>query len=222
MDPVFLGIAKELRANGVKVEVVPGWKSRERPGTFVPKGKMNHHTASPSSSGPRPALGIVTNGRSDLPGPLANFLAPRNGGIVIVAAGRCNHGGIGGPFRFVGKDAANATCLSVEIENNGVGEKYPPEQMRDVEILNAVLLKRLDRGHWYSIGHKEYTSRKIDPSFDMEAFRKRVRRTIQNLGRKTFIVTATKTREIVGRAKARAWATRMRSRGFEVTIEEQE
>lgn len=218
MLDVFVGLAKELRQEGVKVEVVPGWKNRGRVGTFGPRGMMNHHTASSAGGGDHPALGIVTHGRSDLPGPLANFIAARSGKIIFVAAGRCNHGGTGGPFRFIGRDAANASCLSVEIENNGVGEPYPADQREAVEILNAVVLKRLQRGRWHSVGHKEYTDRKIDPSFDMPNFRDRLKNIKKRLGKKLWNLTATKT--ITGGKKARAAAKRLRTRGWKVSLDE--
>ena len=216
MHPLFEGLAKELRAVGLEVEVVPGWKTRGRAGTFDPLGVMNHHTASAAGSGDHPALGIVTHGRSDLPGPLANFILTRSGRVIIVAAGRCNHAGTGGPFRFIGRDAGNARCVAIEAENDGLGEPWSPRQMDAYVLLNAVLLERLERNESYTVAHKEYTSRKIDPNFDMKPFRNRVRRTMARLGEKRWQLSAVKV--IAGRKNARLRARALRKNGWNVVI----
>ena len=165
----------ELRKAGVEVRLVAGWQTRSVGGGITGKGFLNHHTASPAGSGPAPALGIVTHGRADLTGPLANFLLGRNAVLYVVAAGRCNHAGEGGPLNGIPRDSGNAYFYACEIENNGLGEKYSPEQMKVLTILNGLMLRRMNRTAYMSLGHKEWTSRKIDPSFSMESFRDRVR-----------------------------------------------
>lgn len=216
MHPLFEGISRDLKAAGLDVAVVPGWKARGRPGAFEPIGVMDHHTASAASSGDYPALGIVTHGRSDLPGPLANFVLARSGKVIIVAAGRCNHAGAGGPFRFIGRDAGNARCVAIEAENDGVGERWSARQMDAFVLLNAVLLERLERDHSYTVAHKEYTTRKIDPSFDMSLFRKRVRLAISRLGQKSWQLRAVKV--VAGRRNARARARALRRNGWSVVV----
>lgn len=179
-DPLA-GIARELRQYGLTVKKVPGWKTRGRPGGVAARAMFEHHTGSNRNSGNAPALGIVTNGRPDLEGPLANFLAGRDATIYLVAAGRCNHAGEGGPLKGLPRDSANAYSYAVEIENDGVGEPYDPDLMRAVAILTAVVLRRIRRTAYFSIGHKEWTTRKIDPSFAMKLFRNRVRHWLRRL-----------------------------------------
>lgn len=181
MTPVLEGIAKELRHHGLKVKKVPGWKERGRPYTFEPRAFFDHHTASNRNSGDAPALGIVTNGRIDLPGPLANFLIGRSGTVYLVAGGYCNHAGLGGPLKGIPENSGNRYALGCEIENDGIGEPYPEVQLNAVDIVNAVCLHRMKRGQYFAIGHKEWTPRKIDPSFLMDALRRRVKALLKKL-----------------------------------------
>lgn len=177
MDAVFEGLGRDLRRAGLKVQKVKGWQTRGVPGTFAPRGVLNHHTA--SASGNLPCLGIVTVGRSDLSGPLCNILLGRDGTVVLIAAGRANHAGLGGPFRGIPQDSGNAFTIGIEWENNGVGEKYSNAQLRAGAVLNAILLRRLGRTAFMCFDHKEWTTRKIDRSLDPKAFRKSVRRAIK-------------------------------------------
>lgn len=172
-------VVPHLRSAGVRVRFVEGWRTRGRPGTFDPRAFFLHHTASASNAGNAPALGIVTNGRSDLPGPLANFLGARDGTLYVVASGRCNHAGEGGPLKGIPKDSGNSYAWSVEIENNGIGEPYGKKLLTAVRLLVALVLKTMKRTAYWAIGHKEWTNRKIDPSFDMKAFRKAVRKLLR-------------------------------------------
>lgn len=176
------GLGHELKRHGVKVKKVPGWKERGRPYTFTPRSVFEHHTASLRTSGVAPALGIVTNGRSDLPGPLANFVIGRDGTVFFVAAGYCNHGGYGGPHKGIPKDSANKYAWGIEIENDGRGEPYSRETIRAAKILTALLLKRVKRRAFFSIGHKEWApTRKIDPSFAMDGFRKALGKSMRTM-----------------------------------------
>ena len=172
------GLGRELRNHGLKVKKVPGWQDRGREGLFDPRAVFEHHTASARTSGNAPCLGIVTHGRSDLPGPLANFVIARDGTVIFVAKGRCNHAGEGGPHKGIPKDSGNAYALGIEIENDGRGEPYGANRT-SAAILTACLLKRMKRTPYHAIAHKEWTDRKIDPSFDMQPFRKRVRNMLK-------------------------------------------
>ena len=177
------GLVKELRRRGLTVKVVKGWKGRGRSGLHA-VGVMYHHTASSRKSGDIPCVGLVTHGAGNTaPGPLCNFLAGRKGTVVVVAKGKANHGGLGGPYGgWLPKDSANGYTIGVECENDGRGEPWSPEQKEAIALLFAVLLKRMGRGYKRVIGHKEYTTRKPDPAgIDMNKFRTRVRRVLRGI-----------------------------------------
>lgn len=182
MSDLFAGLGQELKNHGLKVQKVKGWRDRGHPGTFQPRGVMFHHTASNKLSGNAPALGIVTFGRVDLPGPLSQFVVGRDGTIFFVAAGRAYHAGEGGPLEGIPANQGNDYLVGVECENDGLGEKWPEVQKRAIGMLFAVLCKRMDVGAGKVIGHKEWTTRKIDPAnIDMDTFRGRVRGYLKTL-----------------------------------------
>ena len=213
---VWEELAKDLRDEGLTVKFVDGWKSRGA-GTFLPRAFVEHHTASNKDSGNAPALGICTWGRDDIPGPLCNILFGRDGTVFFVAAGKANHAGIGGPNHGIPADSANTYALGGEIENNGIGEPYPAKQMDAVLITTGVLVKRMKRSAYFAFAHKEWTARKIDPSFAMAAFRKRLSTVMKNLGQQMFVVVARKT--VPGGKKSMELAKGLRKRGFSVTRE---
>lgn len=174
-------IGDAFRENGLTVKEVKAWKRAGRPYTFAPVGVVFHHTASNPDRGPAPALGTVTNGRSDLPGPLCNVLVARDGTVYCVAAGYANHAGLGGPFKSVPLDSGNRYLAGVEVENDGVGERWPEELLDTCAVVFATLLIGLRRNESWLIGHKEWApTRKIDPApIDMDAYRRRVRNAVQ-------------------------------------------
>ena len=175
VDQIFDGLGHELKRNGCTVLKVKGWEDRGTGGTFAPRGIVFHHTATPSTSGNAPALNVVTFGRSDLPGPLCQFLVARDGTIYLVAKGRANHAGLGGPLVGIPEDSGNAYTFGIECENNGIGEKWSPDQKRAIAVLCKVLLERMHAKPKMLFGHKEWTTRKIDPAgIDMNRFRERV------------------------------------------------
>jgi hypothetical protein len=178
MGPAF-------RRNGLRVKAVAGWKRRGRPGTFEPRGVMFHHTASSRGGGMAPALGVVVAGRSDVTGPLCNILVGRDGTVYLVAAGRANHAGTGGPWRNVPTDSGNAYMIGVEVENDGVGEPWSPALLQACDVVFATLLIGLRRSSAWLCAHREWApTRKIDPArLDMDAYRARVRAEIRALGR---------------------------------------
>lgn len=174
-------MADAFRKNGLRVREVRGWKTRGRPYSFSPRGVVFHHTASNKNSGPSPALAICVNGRADLPGPLCNVMIGRDATVYVIAAGRANHAGFGGPWRNVPKDSGNSYTAGVEVENNGVGEPWSDEQLRACDLVFATLLVGLRHSESWLCGHKEWAAhRKIDPGhIDMDRYRRRVRATIK-------------------------------------------
>lgn len=168
-----------LRRHGLKVRVVPGWKKRGRPastGGFNPVGVLCHHTATTVAWTIAAVLRLLTGGRSGLPGPLCHFGLDRKGTVWLVAAGRANHAG---KARSVGSVAAgdgNTLYLGIEAFNAGTGEPWPAVQYNAYVLLCAVLSVEFTKNSVRTVaGHKETsTTGKIDPTFDMDAFRKRV------------------------------------------------
>lgn len=178
-------LPKKFRRAGLRVRVVKGWRSRRASSSsFNPVGVMFHHTASNRNSGKAPALGICTHGRPGLPGPLCQILVARDGTIYMVAAGRANHAGEGGPHRNVPRDSGNTYFVGFECENDGVGEQWPERQREAIAIAMAVTLRHLEAKPNMLIGHKEWTSRKIDPAnISMSNFRDRVEHKMMQLKR---------------------------------------
>lgn len=165
-------LADTLRAAGLSVIEEPGWKTRGRGEMGEPKGVLCHHTAGPRS-GLAPSLGIVRDGRADLPGPLSQLFLDRVGTWHVLAAGRCNHAGKGSWHGATG----NSDLIGVEAENPGDGSPWPASQLESYARGVAAILKRLGVDSVMAAGHKEFATprgRKIDPTFDMVEFRERV------------------------------------------------
>lgn len=152
-----------LKAAGLDVYEMPGWEQEEtRPG-FEPEGVVCHHTATgPNWLDGHVAL-LLKRGRSDLTGPLSQFGLERDGTWVCIAAGRCNHNGFG----QWGNDS-----IGIEAYNNGKGEPWPKTQTSSYITGVAAICKYMKWGISQVRGHKETDpDRKIDPTFNMDAFR---------------------------------------------------
>lgn len=181
MSDLWDGFGKALRGHGLTVKKVEGWQTRSA-GSFAPEGVLIHHTASNKASGDLPCTGIVTHGRSDLPGPLCNILIGRSGTVLLVAAGRANHAGTGGPYGGIPANEGNFRLVGIECENDGIGEPWPDKQKKAMGIVSAVLLKRMGQPARRCFAHREWTSRKVDPrGIDMDKFRERVQKELREL-----------------------------------------
>lgn len=168
-------LAYVLRLRGCEVVELAGWQRRGRPGAFGPvRGVLCHHTAGPTT-GNAPSLGTIVNGRSDLPGPLSHLHLARDGTFTVIAAGRCNHAGAGD---WEGITSGNTNFIGIEAENAGViSDPWPDVQLEAYARGCAAILHHVGAPVSMCVGHKEYAlppGRKIDPSFDMLAFRQRV------------------------------------------------
>jgi N-acetyl-anhydromuramyl-L-alanine amidase AmpD len=166
-----------LRKWGLKVEEGENWRERGRPHTFKPKAVICHHTASGATSGNFGSSRVVTFGRSDLPGPLCHFLLGRDGTVRIISGNYANHAGTGGPRAGIPANLGNTYAWGIEAENNGIGEKWPKTQLNAYYRLCAALLDLMGTKDVSKvIGHKEWTSRKIDPAgIEMSGFRSQVK-----------------------------------------------
>lgn len=178
----LVGLGKRLKRAGLEVRTVEGWRGRGY-SDFDPRGTTFHHTASSKHGGNAPSLGIVTHGRAGIPGPLCNILVGRRGTVFLVAAGKANHAGLGGPLRGIPRDSANKYAIGVEVENDGVGEPWDRELIRVCDTVFAVCLDFCNEKAGRHFGHKEYApDRKIDPArLDMDDDRRRVRNRLREL-----------------------------------------
>jgi len=172
------GLVAHLQRWGLKVTEKDGWRDRGRPYAFNPRAVICHHTASGSQSGNFASESVVTYGRSDLPGPLCQFLLGRDGTVKIIAGGYANHAGYGGPRAGIPANQGNTYSYGIEAENNGLGEPWGKEQLNAYYRLCAALLAWMGTNDVSRvIGHKEWApGRKIDPGgIDMAKFRANVR-----------------------------------------------
>jgi len=150
-----------------------------------PFGIVVHHTASNRNADPDNVVALCIRGVNKVPGPLYNYLIKRDGTIVKLTAEnvKANHAGRGlqtvltrtqknlpvlGDASKPGKISANSRFIGVSIINDGLGEDVPEAQMDALVDLCAFLCD----GHQWNplncvIGHKEWTSRKVDPLFSM-------------------------------------------------------
>lgn len=155
-----------LRAAGLVVVEWPGWESRTRGGGITVKGVVCHHTATGPGASDSDVARLLAAGRSNLPGPLSQLGLARDGRFWVIAAGRCNHNGYG----TWGNDS-----VGIEAFNDGRGEPWPAVQVDAFERGCAAIIRHLGLSIAEVRGHKETDpNRKIDPTFNMDAFRVRV------------------------------------------------
>jgi hypothetical protein len=161
-----------LSAAGLKVAPVKGWETRGRGDVGPTMGVICHHTGG-SPNGNMPTLDLLIKGRDDLAGPLAQLGLGRDGTFYVIAAGRCNHAGLGSWQNIKG---GNTNFIGIEAENTGDKRNFPwpAVQVDAYQRGVAAILKHIGRGPQFCAGHKEFAlpaGRKDDPTFDMNIFR---------------------------------------------------
>jgi len=173
-------LADVLRAGGLEVIEIDGWKTRGHGDIAKPKQIVCHHTADGlPSAGPYPSLGTVKNGRPGLRGPLAQLGLGRDLKWRTIAAGLCWHAG---PWRWQGVTQGNMYGIGIEAENTGyirgpTAEAWSPEMLECYAHGVAVLCDHYGIQTYNVAGHKEGAippGRKTDPTFDMTLFRAKV------------------------------------------------
>lgn len=173
-------IADLIRGEGIPVIETPGWRTRGKTG-FNPRGLVVHHDGFSASVRTSVAVNLMIHGRSDVPGPLChvwldddNEDTPHAGDPVayLIAAGRANHAGPGG-YRGL---SGNSTAFGIEARHTGGRNEPWSDAMMDAYVrVSAALCRAGGFDADMVCGHKEWAPRrKVDPTFDMAAFRERV------------------------------------------------
>jgi hypothetical protein len=192
-----------LKDAGLKVAEVDGWESRGRADMGRVAGVICHHTVGPKD-GNMPSLKTLVNGRGDLPGPLAQLGLGRDGTYYVIAAGRANHAG---PGVWQGIASGNSSFIGIEGENTGTAaDRWPEVQMDAYRRGVAAILRRVGAGPAFCAGHKEYATppgRKIDPLFDMVAFRAGVGAILAGTAPVPALIPAVEPQPAAGAAVAR-------------------
>jgi len=163
-------LAAHLRRAGLDVVEVPGWRNRGHGDFTAIKSIVCHHTAGPAV-GSMPSLKVVTQGRSDLAGPLCNLALGRDGTVYVVSAGVAWHAG-----KVKRTEWDNQHAIGIEAEATGT-DAWPEVQMDAYARLCKALMDRYELPLSAVLGHKEVcdpTGRKIDPNFNMGDFRQRI------------------------------------------------
>lgn len=183
-------IADELRAAGLKVVEVQGWKNRGRPastGHFDPRGANTaHHTGSTTSaSNPAAGLSVLINGRSDLPGPLCHVAVGYDGTVYVIAAGRANHAGRVGKSSQKGMpygSDGNALALGNEVMTNGT-QKMPAAQQEAIALTHAVFCLHWAKDEFWTHRHADIsgTGKWDIGQWSTSYLRERVRKEIESL-----------------------------------------
>lgn len=212
-------LAAELQPH-VHLAMRPGWQTFARPGGFDPVGVMVHHTAG------RNDLGVVINGRPDLPGPLANLYVGRDEPwtVTLISAGRCNHAGAGaqlvldevrrdvapsgdaGARGLVDGPGGNGFFYGIEAENLGDGvQHWPVPQLEAIAQTCAALCRAHGWGASRVIGHREWTRRKPDPrGVSMPGLRARVDALIRSRPQEEDMALTTEERALLEEARQNA------------------
>ena len=195
-------IVEALRAEGVKLVELPGWRTHNRnhKGAWGPvNGVMLHYTAGHPGSLAREAAyakNILYDGYAGLPGPLCQFGIGTDGTVYLTGWGRANHAGtinaaalarvIDGTLSLdstetPGPDQVDGNSRLYGIECITAGNLTEPQREAAVRVCVAIC-----RAHGWSgrdvIGHGEATRRKTgDPrGVNMGHFRRDVMARLRN------------------------------------------
>lgn len=175
---------KHLRSWGLTVVVI---HKPARSGAWgMPYALFLHHTGDTCDPADVQAvLRVVRDGRSDVPGPLAQELVGQDCVVYVIATpqpgqvapGRCNHAGKGEyPRLHLSLDNGNPHSSGTEVQCSG---QHPlsthVQQYRVVIRLLAAKAAFYNLTASAVIGHKEYAPRrKVDPKDDMNHVRRDV------------------------------------------------
>jgi hypothetical protein len=160
-------LADVLRAAGLKVQEVAGWKTRGHGEMDDVRSIICHHTAG-AKTGNYPSLGVVRDGRPGLDGPLAQLGVARDGTWLVIAAGLCWHAGV-----VFESWQGNRHAIGIEAEGTGV-DPWPAVQYASYVAGVRALADHYDVPTARVLGHKEVAKplgRKSDPNFSMGNFR---------------------------------------------------
>lgn len=178
---------------GIKYREIGDWEHHNRAGhgDWGPvHGFVFHHTGDDAPDLQDRA--VIVNGRSDLPGPLAQFGLADDGVVELIGCGRCNHAGGGDPkvFQAVVNEAygdyppaphyhegspgaVDGNVHFYGCETYYSGSHDPTDATYNTAILLAAAI--CDFHGWSAksaIGHKEWSDWKPDPGHvDMKQYR---------------------------------------------------
>jgi hypothetical protein len=165
-------LADACRKSGLRVVEVDGWQTRGHGQFLGVNSIVLHHTAtSKRIAGDYPSLRIVRDGHPDLRGPLSQVGLGRSGTVYVIAAGVAWHAGV----TFYPRQD-NWHSIGIEAEHDGIGEWSMVQHAAYVRLV-AALAEHYGIALSNVQGHKEVAKplgRKIDPTFDMTDFRRRV------------------------------------------------
>lgn len=201
-----------LRHFGVRVREHAGWRTR-RHGTLDARVIMVHDSVTGSMSDQRAAT-FCAAGRVALQGPLYECLVGRDGTAHLIAHGVTYNAGKGHPDRLtqarralmpldreLGRPAAgstdgNPTSHGVALVTYGAGP-YTAEQVEACARVCAAYGRAEGWEGRYvagsTIGHGEFSSRKIDPQLDMGQLRTRIHALATGSGETWHVVVAGET-----------------------------
>lgn len=169
-----------LRAAGLEVVEIPGWRTRKRPGAFRPLGVLWHHTGGKEAKGKERAYAdwMFLTGRNDLPAPLCQLSVDRNGTVYVGAAGRANHAGKAKASGPLPAGDGNELYVGVECHNNG-SEGWSDAQYAAMVTLGRCLSAALGIDATAHRAHAETSvTGKWDPGrLDMSRFRAAIAQT---------------------------------------------
>src|SRR5690606_29788027 len=158
---LLLDLADACRGSGLRVVEVDGWQSRGHGQMSGVRTIVCHHTAGPPT-GEVPSLNFIRDRG------LAQLVLGRSGTVYVVAAGLCFHAGV-----VHEPNMGNRWAIGIEAEATGTAP-WPMVQYQAYARLCAALAGHYRVAVARVLGHKEVaapTGRKIDPNFDMVAFR---------------------------------------------------
>lgn len=182
----LLWLPEVLRPLGYPVIETAGWETAGKDG-FNPRGGVCHHDGFPSTVSGANAVALLHRGRPDVPGPLCQIWldddydltgTPGDPAIYIISSGRANHAGKGGWNGLSG----NTSVWGIEARNTGgPHDPWSPQMMECYLRVCCALAHKLGHGSEMVCAHKEWAPRrKIDPTFDMSAFRRAMKDRLTN------------------------------------------
>jgi hypothetical protein len=204
----LLWLADVLRAAGLTVHEVSGWRTRGSDNWGPVRGITCHATAGSRTSTDAGEIGTLLHDSATAPAPIAQLYLSRTGHWHVVASGLCYHNLVGwsGPNKGYG----NTGLLGVEAQHsNTTAEPWPDVQYRSYVRGVAALARRLGVPVARIAGHKEHqpggyghSSVKTDPTFNMDQFRRDVAAALAGEGNIMAALTDAEQRELLAAARA--------------------